>query len=134
MTQDVQKNAEQLMANLVNRFVESLQAGDADRICSLYAEDGVYLPDGNPPVKGKIALEKHYRKSIAGRSQQLHFDISPKQTLLADDLILQWGTSTVSQGPPDNTQIIAAGKQVFIARRKPNGNLELLWDIDNLNG
>ena len=135
MTKSTRQDAEQLMGELHKAFLAGLEAGDAEQIISLYAEDGVYLPAGHPPLKGIKAIGDYFRNSLAQRKKQepTRLKLLPGQTIAAGDLVLQWGTYQVLRGAADEPELIATGSQVLIARKKPDGSLELLWDIDNID-
>lgn len=129
------RHAEQLMDELNKAFLAGLETGDAEQIISLYAEDGVYLPADHPPLKGIEAIGDYFRNSLAQRKENepTRLKLLPGQTITAGDLVLQWGTYQVFRGAADKPELIATGSQVLIARKKADGSLELLWDIDNID-
>jgi uncharacterized protein (TIGR02246 family) len=49
------------IAELGERWVAAVNAGDVKRILSLVADDVVFLPANMPPVRGKVAVELMYR-------------------------------------------------------------------------
>ena len=135
MSESTERDGEQLMDELNKAFLAGLEKGDAEQIISLYAEDGVYLPAGHPPLKGIKAIGDYFRNSLAQRRKQepTRLKLLPGQTIAAGDLVLQWGTYQVFRGPVDEPELIATGSQILMARKKPDGSLELLWDIDNID-
>ena len=135
MADTTEKSAEQLMDELNKAFLAGLETGDAEQIKSLYAEDGVYLPADHPPVTGIEAIGDYFRNSLAQRKKKepARLRLLPGQTITAGDLVLQWGTYQVFRGAVDAPELIGTGSQVLIARKKSDGSLELLWDIDNID-
>ena len=133
---DISKRAaEQLMDEFNKAFLAGLETGDAEQIISLYAEDGVYLPADHPPLKGIEAIGDYFRSSLALRKKKepTRLKLVPGQTITAGDLVLQWGTYQVFRGPVDAPELIATGSQILIARKRSDGSLQLLWDIDNID-
>lgn len=135
MTDTTEQTPEQLMDKLNKAFLAGLETGDTEQITSLYAEDGVYLPADHPPVTGIEAIGNYFRNSLAQRKKKepTRLKLSPEKTITAGDLVLQWGTYQVYQGPAHKPELIATGSQILITRKKSDGSLELLWDIDNID-
>ena len=135
MADITERTADQLMDELNKAFLAGLEIGAAEQIISLYAEDGVYLPADHPPLQGIEAIGDYFRNSLAQRKKKepTRLRLLPGQTITAGNLVLQWGTYQVFGGPVDEPDLIATGSQILIARKKPDGSLELLWDIDNID-
>lgn len=58
----------QAMIDVVHAYVHALNAGDAEAITALYAEDAVVEdPVGSPPRRGRVAIREFYRGSCAMR-------------------------------------------------------------------
>lgn len=56
----------QAMIDVVHAYVHALNAGDADAITALYAEDAVVEdPIGSPLRRGRAAIHEFYRGSCA---------------------------------------------------------------------
>src|SRR5437660_1301624 len=48
------------LARVLTDYEAGWTAGDAAALARLFAEDGFVLPGGQPPVKGRAAIEKLY--------------------------------------------------------------------------
>ncbi|RSM85034.1 nuclear transport factor 2 family protein [Kibdelosporangium aridum] len=94
--------------DLARLFVEYANAGDADSMAQLYAEDAVLdFPAGNPTI-GRDAIRAVLKELVAARPQ---FTVEqPLPTLISGDIAL---TATV---PADGT-----GGRTQVARRQPDG-------------
>src|SRR5882762_9117972 len=57
---------EAVMRNGTKAWVDAYNAGDADRIVALYADDGVVMPPDQSVVAGHEALRKYLVADIAG--------------------------------------------------------------------
>ncbi|ALG11236.1 YybH family protein [Kibdelosporangium phytohabitans] len=95
--------------DLARLFVEYANAGDADSLAQLYAEDAVLdFPTGHPTV-GRDAIRAVLKELVAAGPQ---FTVEqPMPTLITGDIAL---TSTV---PADGT-----GGRTQVARRQPDGS------------
>ena len=40
------------------------EAGDAQALARLYTEDALLLSPGHPPIRGRQAIEEHYKESL----------------------------------------------------------------------
>ncbi|AVT28811.1 DUF4440 domain-containing protein [Plantactinospora sp. BC1] len=90
-------------------FVERSNAGDAEGVAALYAEDAVLAyPPGGQTV-GRAAIQALWTKVLANRP---HFEPEePLPTLVSGDLAL---TSTVAKD--------GAGARAQVVRRQPDGS------------
>ena len=50
------------LARVLTDYEKSWSAGDAAALAELFAEDGFVLPSGQPPVKGREAIQKLYTR------------------------------------------------------------------------
>lgn len=57
-------STQQIQASMA-RYVERVDAGDIDAIVALYADEAVVEdPVGNPPIRGRAAIEQFYRQGL----------------------------------------------------------------------
>lgn len=47
-------------ARVLREYEEAWREKDAEGLAELFAEDGLILPHGSPPVHGRAAIERHY--------------------------------------------------------------------------
>ncbi len=105
-------------------------AGDVDALLSLYADEPVLMPQGQPVVRGKDAIRPLY---------QAVFDevtIQSQGTLMEVEASGDWGyfwstyklTATPKAG---GAPIESEGKSLFIVKRQPGGAWKITRLIDN---
>ncbi len=51
------------LARVLTDYESAWGSRDAAALAMLFAEDGFVLPSGRPPVRGRVAIEKHYSGS-----------------------------------------------------------------------
>ncbi|MGP4023712.1 nuclear transport factor 2 family protein [Actinomadura sp. 3N407] len=55
------------MKQALQTYIDAFNAGDAQAVVALYADDAVIEdPVGNPPITGRAAIEEFYTNAIAG--------------------------------------------------------------------
>jgi len=105
-------------------------AGDADALLSLYADDPVLMPWGQPAVFGKDAIRPLYQsvfKDYAIKSQNKIMDIEA-----SGDLGYFWCTYALTATPKAGGESFEeAGKSVFIVKREHGGAWKISRLIDN---
>src|SRR5262249_34562477 len=49
------------LASVVQRYAQALRSKDIEALVALYADDGVFMPEGAPAASGRAALRTAYR-------------------------------------------------------------------------
>lgn len=105
-------------------------AGDADALLSLYADDPVLMPSGQPAVFGKDAIRPLYQsvfKDYAIKSETRLMD-----TEVSGDLGYFWSTYKLTATPKAGGESFEEeGKSVFIVKREHGGAWKIARLIDN---
>jgi uncharacterized protein (TIGR02246 family) len=118
--------------NGVWREYEASQlAGDPDRWIALWAEDGVQLPPGSPPVVGREAIDARDRADLAANDYS-EFTIDNQEVEVNGDLAFSRGNYAVtvaakSGGDPMHFE----GKYMTIFRQQPDGTWKIYRDTFN---
>ncbi|MCB0105009.1 MAG: SgcJ/EcaC family oxidoreductase [Caldilineaceae bacterium] len=118
--------------NAIWREYEASQlAGDPVRWIALWADDGVQMPPGSPPVVGKAAIDARDRADLAV-NQYSEFVIDSEEVEVSGDLAFARGTFKVtvtakSGGDPMHFE----GKYTTIFRRQPDGTWKIYRDTFN---
>lgn len=101
-------------------------AGDTDALLSLYADDPVLMPSGQPSVFGKDAIRPLYRSvfnDYAFKSETRLMDVE-----VSGDLGYFWCTYKITVTPKaGGGSFEEEGKSVFIVKRKDDA-----WKISRL--
>src|SRR6266496_4701730 len=114
------------------RYSSALNAGDLDSWLSLWTDDGIQLPPGEPPVVGK--------DQIRARNQGLldKFTVNLSSTSaevgVAGDWAFDRGAYTATLTPKGGGRTIPIdGKYLTILKRQPDGSWKIHRDIFNSN-
>ena len=105
-------------------------AGDADALLSLYADDPVLMPSGQPAVFGKDAIRPLYQsvfKDYAIMSETRLMDVE-----VSGNLGYFWSTYKLTATPKAGGEPLEEeGKSVFIVKREHGGIWKIARLIDN---
>jgi uncharacterized protein (TIGR02246 family) len=115
---------------LANDWRSGWLAGDADSLLSLYADDPVLMPQGQPAVFGKDAIRSLYQpvlKEFAFKSQAKLMEVEA-----SGDWGYFWSTYTLTATPKAGGEPFEdEGKSVFIVKRELGGAWKIARLIDN---
>lgn len=104
--------------------------GDTDALLSLYADNPVLMPCGQPTVFGKEAIRPLYQsvfKEYVITSQTKLMDVE-----VSGDLGYFWSTYKLTATPKvGGASFDEEGKSVFIVKREPGGAWKISRLIDN---
>jgi uncharacterized protein (TIGR02246 family) len=104
--------------------------GDADALLSLYTDDPILMPQGQPAVIGKNAIRSLYQSffeqfTVKGKGRVVEVEVS-------GDLGYFWSSYTLTATPKTGgDQIKGEGKSVFIVRRQADNSWKIARLIDN---
>jgi len=110
----------------------AINASDVSTLLTEFTDDVVFLPDDQPPVVGKAALEAWVRPIY----EQYDFEIegTVKEVVVAGDWAFEWGLLT------GTFRLLAGGedmqvdmKYVYVYERQPDGSWRCAYDIVNKN-
>jgi len=109
------------LARVLTDYEAGWKAGDAAALSRLFAEDGFVLPEGQPPVKGRAAIQKLYTSrgaplSLRAFAYATHGDVG---------YII--GGYAAKPGMPD------FGKFTLTLRKGVDGRWLIVSDMDNSN-
>ncbi len=106
-------------------------AGDPDRWIALWAEDGVQLPPGSPPVVGKAAIDARDRSDLEVNDYS-QFVITNREVEVNGDLAFARGDFMVTVEPKSGGDSMDfEGKYMTIFRQQPDGSWKIYRDIFN---
>ncbi len=109
------------VARVLRDYEQAWRRKDAAALSRLFAEDGYVLPNGGAPVKGRVAIERHYTGS-GGPLFLRAFAFAMEGTV---GYIL--GGYSGQQGEPDS------GKYTLTLRKGPDGRWLIVSDMDSPN-
>ena len=110
-------------------WMEAYNAGDADGVANLYAEDAVLMPPGVPAITGRAAIKDFIASdSAAVKAAGLSFKIAePTGVGISGDLGWASGTYAVADA---SGATVESGKYLAVHRRS-NGSWKLIRDTWN---
>lgn len=109
------------LARVLTDYEAAWSKKDPAALAGLFAEDGFVLPNGNPPVRGRVAIQKFY----TGHGGPLSLRAIAYATEGAVGYILGGYTDTV--GKPD------IGKFTLTLKKGKDGRWLIMSDMDNGN-
>lgn len=116
-----------------NQYASSLMSGDADRWISLWTEDGVQMPPGQPPVIGKEQIGAGTRGFLDEFVVE-DFDINNEEVRVAGNWAFARGTFTGAYSSKEGGEGFSDdGKFMTILQRQPDGSWKIHRDIFNSN-
>ncbi len=111
-----------------NAWVEAYNAGDADKIVALYADDAIMLPPDAPAASGHEAMKAYLAADIAAsKAAGVSFALDADTSGVSGDLAWHSGTFHVTGANGAN---LGTGKYVEVSR-KTNGKWLMIRDIWN---
>ena len=110
-------------------------AGDWRELASLWTDDAVALPPGEPPVVGIEAIRSwlEHGHIDASKVQVLDYSIDIHGTQVCGDTAIQWATTRVVMKPNDAPRAMrASGNIERLLRRQPDGSWKVQRAIWNM--
>lgn len=116
-----------------SQWAEAVQAGDLDRVASLYAEDAVLMPPGAPVVEGRSAIRDFLNGFPEVESASFtHHEIEGR-----GDLAYVRGSYEITMlaVPGDTASTVTdRGKFLEIRERQDDGSWPMIVDVWNSSG
>lgn len=109
------------LARVLTDYESAWAKGDAAALASLFVEDGFVLTQGAPPVRGREAIERHYR----GRGGPL--------ALRAFAFATEGPVGFIIGGYAREPGEADLGKFTLTLRKNPDGRWLIVSDMDNSN-
>ena len=101
-------------------FVVALNAKDATKAASYYAEDAVLYPPGEEPVHGREAIEAYWKGAIESGGVR-DATVETIDAKSSGDLGYEVGAFTLTANGPDGKPVVDRGRFVELLRRGPDG-------------
>lgn len=115
---------EEALQEVRRTYMEAFNAGDADAVADLHAEDAVHLPAGMPPVEGRSAIRELVTSSLERMPPGASFAFEPREVRIADGWAVERGVTEAAEGFP-------SGKYVMLYEREEDGCWRIAWSITN---
>lgn len=120
----------QTIAERAAIWPEAAEAGDTERMISLYATDAVFLPPGSPPVEGRERIADLFRQQFGRFEVDVEFDT--EEIVVERDLAYRRGSYRAELvGREDRDTVVARDKFLEIWRRGEDGAWRITRDMWN---
>lgn len=105
-------------------------AGDADALLSLYADEPVLMPQGQPAVYGKETIRELYQAVLQEVTIQSEGQLMEVEA--SGDWGYFWSTYRLTAAPKAGGEATESeGKSLFIVKRQTDGTWKIARLIDN---
>jgi uncharacterized protein (TIGR02246 family) len=116
--------------DLRTRFQTAFNSGDAATIVNLYTDDAVMMPDHQPTVEGRAAIQQYYDQLFAQFTPNIM--LTPGDTEITGDIAHEHGTFSITMTPKaGGNAMMDNGKYLVVLRRQADGSWRVHHDIDN---
>ena len=116
---------------MIQDYLQAFNAGDAKRVASHWAEDGVHQPPMGPEIRGRAALEEFYRHSFEGMNAKLS-DYTNEYLIEGDRVFVRESFTATIQMPGEEPVSLPA-KGLWIGRKEADGAWRTFWAMDRLD-
>lgn len=116
--------SEEALEELRRTYMDAFNAGDADAVADLHAENAIHLPAGMPPVEGRSAVRELTASSLERMPPGASFAFEPREVRIADGWAVERGVTEAAEGFP-------SGKYVMLYEREEDGCWRIAWSITN---
>ncbi len=122
ITQSSDEEVTAAILKLLQRYEHALNASDLDSVMTLYAEDGVFMPQHSPPAVGRDAVRAAYRHVFDMIKLDIRFQIDEIRALSRDWAYARTRSAgTVKLLGSDQPPGPEANQELFLLRRETNG-------------
>jgi uncharacterized protein (TIGR02246 family) len=108
----------------------AIEARDAERTASFYAEDALLMPIAEPTVAGRAAIQAEWAH-VFGIPGFMNGARLERVEVSSGSLAYTRGTYETAMKAPNGSPVIERGKWVTIWRRQADGNWRIAVDIAN---
>lgn len=112
---------------LAKEFVAAFNAQDAAKVASFYADDAVVMPPNVPLVKGRTAIEAHFKRDFQQGVSNLQ--LRPLESTTTGGQAFEVGTSTITIKTGTGT-MTESGKYLTLFKRV-GSDWKISYDIFN---
>jgi uncharacterized protein (TIGR02246 family) len=116
---------------MIQDYLEAFNSGDAKRVASHWAEDGVHQPPMGPEIRGRAALEEFYRQSFEVMNAKLS-DYTNEYLIEEDRVFVRESFTATIQLPGEET-VSLPGCGLWIGRKEADGAWRTFWALARID-
>jgi len=119
-----QAKTDPMLSKLATEWAATYNAKDAAKLAGFYTEDAVYMPPDAPMVKGRAAIEAHFKQEL--QQGYTNIKLTPMESAISGSQAYEAGTATITVpgGRTENGKYVVVLKQV-------GGAWKIAYDINN---
>jgi ketosteroid isomerase-like protein len=125
------KADETKLLSAIHREIEMFEAGDADGLMALFADNAVSLPQGSPPVVGKAAIAEGNRAFLDAFNVNFDFELVDYE--IAGDYATRQGKWTQVLTPKDGGDPVTVPGKCMVGWKKIDNDWKIVWEIFNFD-
>lgn len=124
---------EQAIRALDRKWVEAVAATNIQAIADIYASQGMLMPPGAPPARGRAAIAEAWSAMLAPTGASLTFEPTEIVVGQGEDIAYDVGTYTHTASSPGGGTVADHGKYLVVWTREA-GTWKVAADMFNSNG
>jgi uncharacterized protein (TIGR02246 family) len=101
-------------------FAAALNAKDAKKAASLYTEDAVLIPPGEPVVRGRASIEEYWKGALESGGVR-DVSVETMDALSSGSLGYETGSYKLTATGPNGEVVNQEGRYIELLRRGPDG-------------
>ena len=126
LTDPMAKPGKVLLFDLEARFAKDTKERGGAGFASWFADDGVALGNGQPPVIGRVAIEKS--ANWTPQAYQLTWTPTDAQMGPSGDMGYTWGHFEGRSKDASGNPVLTSGRYMTIWCKQPDGNWKVVLD------
>jgi uncharacterized protein (TIGR02246 family) len=130
----VEKNKSQdeaAIKQMILEWKEAVLHRDISRLLSFIADDAVFMPPGQPLIRGKAEVEAMYKTAFEKFHMEQDFEVEEIQ--IAGDFAFFWGVDSAQLIPMEGGLTVnARGMGISILKRQSDGSWKFYRGINNM--
>jgi ketosteroid isomerase-like protein len=126
LTDPTVKPGKILLFELEARFAKDVAEGGGPAFAEWFAEDGVVLGNGQPPLVGRVAIAK----STTWSPKDYQLTWTPTDAVMgpSGDIGYTWGHFEGHSKDANGNPVTTTGRYITIWRKQPDGNWKVVLD------
>lgn len=111
-------NTRKALEAMTADYEKALESGNAEAASACFTEDGMFLLQGRPVVRGRAALTSLHQQWIDAKQAGLHKILTCEED---GDMAYATGTFTAQYQNDQGETVVFSGKYIDLFRRQPGG-------------
>ncbi len=109
----------QAIVGIAHEFSKAIENGDLERIVSFYSPDVVKTSPGQPPQRGRRAVEESWKRTLS--LYQCHLDVQVDEVKILGSVAYDSASFVMTLTPKAGGEAIHSTGRVFEVVRKEDG-------------